>query len=80
MKTRTVDSQLLKNAVRNFGEEGLIDFAKAAGVSISWLTKAMAGSYQSAPRRLTREAICNLTGISENKLFPLAATKGKAAS
>lgn len=80
MKTRTVDSELLKQAIKNFSEEGLIDFAKATGVSISWLTKAMAGTYESAPRRLTRESICEKTGISENKLFPLVSAKGKGAA
>lgn len=80
MKTRTVDSQLLKQAIKNYSEDGLLDFAKATGVSISWLTKAMAGSYDSAPRRLTRESICEKTGIPENKLFPLVSAKGKAAS
>jgi hypothetical protein len=80
MKTRTVDAELLKQAIRAFGEEGFIDFAKATGVSISWLQKAVTGNYEHAPRRLVREALCRETGISENKLFPLVTAKGKAAS
>ena len=80
MKTRTVDAQLLKKAIKEFGEEGLIDFAKATGVSISWLQKAMTGRYEHVPRRLIREAICRAAKMSENKLFPLVTAKVKDAS
>ena len=77
---RTVNAELLKQAIRSRGEGGLADLAQATRVSISWIQKAMTGNYSNAPRGLTRQALCNETGYTEDQLFPLVTAKRKRAS
>jgi transcriptional regulator with XRE-family HTH domain len=71
MANRTINTELLKRAIRLTGNGRFRDLAKASAVSVSWLEKAVSGNYSSAPRELTRQAICKATQLSEDELFPL---------
>lgn len=48
-------------------------------IAPSTAEKLARGNYPSEPQFLIRKALCNLTGISEDKLFPLVGAKGKAS-
>ena len=75
--TRTINAELLKQALTGKDQK---EFAKATGVSVSWLQKAVTGNYNHVPRRLQMEAVCRKLKLSQNKLFPLVDAKGKGAA
>jgi hypothetical protein len=77
MAKRTVNADLLREAIENMGNSGLAGLAVASSVSVSWLEKALTGNYESAPRAITRAAICRATKLKEDDLFPVVAAKGK---
>jgi hypothetical protein len=78
MKTRTINALLLKQAIKQRGEGGLAQLARATHVSVSWLQKASTGNYEGVPREITRGALCRETGFNEDQLFPFVSAKGRA--
>lgn len=77
---RSVNSEVLKNYMEKQGQDGVVSTSKDSGISFSWLQKAANGAYTFTPRRLTREALCRVTGISEDVLFPIVTSNRKRAS
>ena len=78
---RTTNSQLLKKWLAETGESARAKLSLDAKISVSLVDKLVAGTYESIPKDYVRERICTATGLSEDKLFPLASNKrGRAAS
>jgi hypothetical protein len=77
LEMHTVNARLLKELVRSKGEFGLGDTSRGARISVSALTKMMAGAYLSSPRMAMRERLCAYFNVAETDLFPLA-RKGSA--
>lgn len=76
MVKRKVNAKKLKELINR---DGLAQFSTTTGVSLSWLTKAMAGGYLSEPRRLVINAICSRYDVDEDELFPVVKSSGKAS-
>jgi transcriptional regulator with XRE-family HTH domain len=74
---KLIDTKRLQAWLEARGEGALGDLEKLSGLSIHTLYKMATGAYSSSPSRVTRRALCDATGISEDKLFP--STKGKAS-
>jgi transcriptional regulator with XRE-family HTH domain len=80
MQKRTVNSALLRKALRNRDDRRVKTLAEESSVSVSWLEKALSGNYECVPRALTRKALCSVTNLSEDKLFPLVGASESEAS
>ena len=76
---RTVNGKKLKTWLERQGDRAKAQLHLDSGVSMDWIEKVTSGRYKSAPRRITINALCEATGMSEDELFPLAATKGRAS-
>lgn len=76
--SRTVARKLIDDWIDKNGPNGLLELAKASGVSSSMIAKARTGV---VPKKFrTRERLSTALGVSEDVLFPLVAAKGKRAS
>lgn len=66
---RSVNDKLLSEWLKN--NNGISGLEKDSGVSLHTIYKMANGYYQSEPKRLTRKAICDATGLMEDDLFPV---------
>lgn len=76
---RRVNSKRLNEWLKANGEDAKVLLHQKARVSMAWIDQAASGRYKYQPGRLVRSAVSSATGISEDELFPEAATKGKAS-
>lgn len=75
---RVTDRQRLRELVKAKGEKAVERVAVEANVSTSLLMRIMAGTYGRTPAKASRMRLCTYFCVSEDELFPLAPTKGKA--
>lgn len=69
---RTVNAVALKEWIKGNGYAGL----EQAGISVHTAKKMAEGSYPWEPKELTIKTICEVTGFSEDELFPVAEDNG----
>lgn len=58
-----MNPQLIKDAVEKRGDNGLAKLSAESGLSISLLSKLMAGSYTKGMRERTAKTLCEAIGI-----------------
>jgi hypothetical protein len=74
--TRMIDKKLMKAWVKSVGgsSEAQAMIIESTGISPSMAEKLVQGSYSSEPQVLIRRAICDIAGLLEDSLFPVART------
>lgn len=68
---RKINIELFNGWLDHQDEDGIALLALETGISTHTLNKMKGGGYQSEPSPLVRKAICNVTELEENKLFPI---------
>lgn len=72
---RMINTDVLNRWIEERGNDGMAELLRA-GLSIHTLARMIQGSYPSVPRRRARRALCSVTGLGENELFPIADESG----
>ena len=67
---RQINGKRLKQWIENHGDDAKVRLHLKSRVSLTWIEKVISGRYQSVPRQLTQEALCDATGLSLDELFP----------
>lgn len=78
---RKVEAKLIKKWAQSVGGSG--EAAKilieATNMAPDTATKIVRGNYPSEPQYLIRKALCQLSGFTEDELFPFVGAKGRAS-
>ena len=72
---RLVAREIINGWIDRNGPDGITQLAYKSGVSSSTISKLRGGRIPT--KASTRLAICRAIGVSEDELFPVAATTGK---
>lgn len=77
---RQIEEKLIKSWAKKIGgvSKAVRVLMDATEIAPSTAEKLVCGKYPSEPQFLIRKVLCDLTGYSEDELFPFAATKGKS--
>lgn len=78
-RRRTVNTERLRQALREKGGNAIADTSSDTGVSLSWLQKAHAGANEHEPRETTMNLLSDYFGIPKDALFPVAAGEGDSS-
>ena len=75
---KRVERTIIDRWIDRNGPDGLLELARASGVSSSTITKARLGVVPK--RQRTRDRLCEALNVSEAKLFPAVGAAGERAS
>lgn len=74
---RQVNAKRLRDWLEAQGDGAKVDLHKKSKVSLGWIEKAVSGRYRFSVREITRAALCEATGLTEEELFPKVSSKVK---
>lgn len=78
---RRIEESVIKKWSKSVGGSGKAAriLMEAMEIAPTTADKLVRGHYPSEPQFLIRKALCELTGLTEDELFPIVGAKGRAS-